>query len=206
MTARSVSWTTPDIPAETGWAYTPSSYKIALNTAASLQAVEGIIKKGVGKADVGRRFWPWTVYMIEKQSSQDMVGYGRPFLLYARSGDPAHAAGVAQEFWKKLYRGGKSDFDPWPDVDATVVVERMDDEDYRSLMKEALAPKRANLFRYGGHRTDPWIWHTMEEDMSIRILEHLKQRGPVFGGVLFADPHPALGGLGEERDTDIILP
>lgn len=200
----SVSWSTPHLPPEKGWERTPvASYKVSLNTATALSSVEGMIKTGVGRVTTARRFWPWAVYMIEKQGLQDAVGYGRPFLLYARSGDPAHAAGVADGFWKALYRKGKSDFDPWPDIDAEVTVERIDDADYTKLMHEALAPKRVDKFRYGGHRSDPWMWHTMEEDMSIRILEHLKQRGPTFGGVIFQDPHPSLGGIGVEKEADL---
>lgn len=198
-----VSWETPSIDPEIGWYRTPSSYKVGLNSALSLASIEGIIKTGVGRVTTGRRFWPWVVFMIEKQGFHDSAGTGRPVVLYARSGDPAHAAGVANAFWKELYRKGKSDLEPWPDIDSEVVVERIDDPDFKMLMREALTPKRIGKFRYAGHRTDPWLWHTMDEDMSIRILDHLKQRGPTFGGVLFADPHPALGGTGIEREADL---
>lgn len=203
MSIQTVSWEHPSRPPERGWERTPISYKISLNSAKALASVEGRIKTGVGQETITRRFWPWAVYMIEKQGLHDSVGTGRPFLLYARSGDPAHAAGVADALWKQIYRTGRSDLEPWPDIDAEVTVERIDDSDYLKLMRDALGPKRIDKFRYAGHRTDPWCWHTMDEDMSIRILDHLKQRGPTFGGIIFQDPHPALGGIGEEKEADL---
>ena len=205
MSTTTVSWSHPSRGCEPGWLNTPSSYHIQVNSARALKGVEGVIKTGAKKAVTDRRFWPWAVYMLERQGLQDMIGFGRPFLLYARSGDPAHAAGVAHELWKQIYRSGKSDFDPWPDIDATVTVERVDDRDFEVLMREALSPKRIDAFCYGGHHKDPWIWHTRDQDMSIRILDHLKQRGPTFGGVIFQDPHPAIGGLGIEKEADLSI-
>ena len=192
---------------EPGWLFTPSSYNQnhIWRSARALKRVEGIVKTGVGRAIVDRRFEPWVVNHIERQGVQDMLGTGRLFVLYARCGQPSHAATVASTFWKSLYRVGKSDFDPWPDVDAEVMVERIDDEDYQVLLKEASAPHRIDKLRFAGDPKDPWMWHTQDQEMGLSVLADLKRSGPTFGGVIFEDKHPALGGTGIEKELDATI-
>jgi len=191
-------------PPEPGWLFTPSSYNDmhTWQTATALSRVEGAVKTGKGRMMIARRFEPWVVHHIERLGTHDMVGTSRLFVLYARCGQPAHAATVASTFWKQLYRAGKSDFDPWPDVDAEVVVERIDDEDYQVLLREACSPVRVDKFRYAGLAADPWMWHTGDQDMGMRVLADLKNTGPTYGGVIFEDMHPALGGTGIEKELD----
>ena len=198
---------TPIRCSEDGWRRTLSSYNnsYSWDSAADLQKVQGVVKLGVGRATVDRRFTPWVVHHIERWSENDMIGYGRLFVMYARCGQPAHAATVASSFWRSIYRKGKSDIEPWPDVDAEAQVERIDDNDYTNLLREALSPARIDKFYYGGKPDSPFIWHTGDQDMGLSVLADLAQRGPTWGGVIFEDKHPALGGNGifEEVDTHI---
>jgi hypothetical protein len=191
-------------PCQPGWLRTPSSYnaEYAWKTARGLSKAEGLVKTGKNRMGLGRKFEPWVVHHIERLGVHDMVGTSRLFVLYARAGQPSHAATVASTFWRQLYRSDKSDFDPWPEVDAEVQVERIDDNDYQVLLREAMAPSRVDRFWFAGDQDDPWLWHTGDQDMGLKVLADLARSGPTFGGVIFEDPHPALGGTGIEKELD----
>lgn len=150
-----------------------------------------------------RAYTPWLVCLHIRRSTHDMIGESVAVLIYAKSGQPAHAATQAAQIWRKVARDGKSETDPWPDVDAEASMEYLDDNDFERILKEARDPRRADRNYFAGLPKDPWLVMIGDSDMSYHLLIDLKQRGPTYGGSIQEDLAPELGGRGYEIEADL---
>lgn len=150
-----------------------------------------------------RAYDAWLVNLIVRRGLQDNVGENVPVLLYAKSGQPAHAASQAQKVWRLVARRGKSEVDPWPDVDAEAVVERIDDNDFEGILRDARREQCRPRNFIGGDPLDPWVIMIGDRGMAEALLSDLKSRGPTYGGSIQEDLPIELGGRGIEMEADI---
>lgn len=173
-------------------------------TATELKRVERLATFGrrIGFKPV-RAFDPWLVNLIVRRSLQDTIGENVPVILYAKSGQPAHAATQAAKIWERVARRGVPEFEAWPSTDQECPVERIDDNDFEGILRDAMKPKRIDSLYTLGHPDDPWAFMVGDPDMAIELLSNLKNMGPTYGGCIQDDLDMSLGGRGYEMEASM---
>lgn len=173
-------------------------------TATELRRIERLATFGrrIGFKTV-RAFDAWLVNLIVRRSLQDTIGENVPVILYAKSGQPAHAATEAAKLWERVARRGVPEFEPWPATDQECPVERLDDNDFDAILRDAMRPKRIETLYTAGHPEDPWAFMVGDPDMAIELLSNLKNTGPTYGGCIQDDLDISLGGRGFEVEASM---
>ncbi len=201
-TLKGTSWDGTPIAGEA--MVTDSSYHdtYAFQAASQLMAVQrfGSLRRELKSV---RAYMPFMVNLIIRRSMQDMIGENVPVILYAKSGQPSHAATQAVKIWERVARANKTQADPWPAEDSEATMEQIDDGDFQQIIRDARVASRVDRNFFCGHPKDPWAVMIGDTSMADELLINLKMRGPTYGGTIPEDLPVGLGGRGIEMEASL---